>query len=91
MQISRSARDEFSPKNVNGTPLVKLIFGCGSNDTKTARNNARIAEEHGADGLLAVTPYYNKCTQNGLYYHSERSPKPCVFPLSYIPCRRARA
>ena len=81
MQISRSARDEFSPKNVDGTPLVKLIFGCGSNDTKTARNNARIAEEHGADGLLAVTPYYNKCTQNGLYYHFRAIAEAVRIPL----------
>ena len=48
---------------------VKLIFGCGSNCTATAVKNARIAEELGADGLLAVTPYYNKCTQEGLYLY----------------------
>lgn len=48
---------------------VKLIFGCGSNCTATAVKNARLAKELGADGLLAVTPYYNKCTQDGLYLY----------------------
>lgn len=48
---------------------VKLIFGCGSNCTATAVKNARVAKELGADGLLAVTPYYNKCTQEGLYLY----------------------
>ncbi len=49
---------------------AKVIFGCGSNNTADAVMTAKKAEEYGADGLLAVTPYYNKCTQNGLvaYY-----------------------
>ncbi|MDD6995536.1 MAG: 4-hydroxy-tetrahydrodipicolinate synthase [Candidatus Borkfalkiaceae bacterium] len=59
--------EEF-PRNAQKR-RVKLIFGCGSNCTATAVKNARLAEELGADGLLAVTPYYNKCTQNGLYLY----------------------
>lgn len=49
---------------------AKVIFGCGSNNTADAVMTAQKAESYGADGLLAVTPYYNKCTQNGLvaYY-----------------------
>lgn len=49
-----------------------LIFGCGSNDTRRAVALAKDAQDLGADGVLAVTPYYNKCTQNGLvkYYKS---------------------
>ncbi len=49
---------------------AKVIFGCGSNNTADAVMTAKKAERYGADGLLAVTPYYNKCTQNGLvaYY-----------------------
>ncbi len=49
---------------------TKVIFGCGSNNTADAVMTAKQAEKYGADGLLAVTPYYNKCTQNGLiaYY-----------------------
>lgn len=49
---------------------IKLIFGTGGNNTEKAVAMTRLAESLGADGILAVTPYYNKCTQNGLveYY-----------------------
>ncbi len=59
---------EFAVKAVAGR--TKIIFGCGSNNTEKAVRMAKKAERMGADGLLAVTPYYNKCTQNGLiaYY-----------------------
>ncbi len=59
---------DFAVKKVNGR--AKVIFGCGSNNTADAVMTAKAAEKFGADGLLAVTPYYNKCTQNGLvaYY-----------------------
>ncbi|MBQ7924270.1 MAG: 4-hydroxy-tetrahydrodipicolinate synthase [Clostridia bacterium] len=59
---------EYAVKKVNGR--AKVIFGCGSNNTADAVMTAKKAESFGADGLLAVTPYYNKCTQNGLvaYY-----------------------
>lgn len=51
---------------------VKLIFGTGGNNTEKAVRMTKLAEEIGADGILAVTPYYNKCTQNGLiaYYRA---------------------
>ncbi len=50
---------------------VKLIFGTGANDTQKAVAMTRLATELGADGILAVTPYYNKCTQNGLVAYYE--------------------
>ncbi len=59
---------DYAVKKVAGR--AKVIFGCGSNNTADAVMTAKKAERYGADGLLAVTPYYNKCTQNGLveYY-----------------------
>ena len=59
---------DYAVKKVNKRATV--IFGCGSNNTADAIMTAQKAESYGADGLLAVTPYYNKCTQNGLvaYY-----------------------
>lgn len=48
---------------------VPVIAGSGSNSTAEAIHISKAAEEVGADGLLCVTPYYNKCTQNGLYQY----------------------
>ncbi|MDE7395698.1 MAG: 4-hydroxy-tetrahydrodipicolinate synthase [Clostridiales bacterium] len=48
---------------------VPVFAGCGSNDTAETVAFAKKCEACGADGLLAVTPYYNKCTQNGAVRH----------------------
>lgn len=48
-----------------------LIAGTGGNDTKRAAETARSAAALGADALLCVTPYYNRCTQTGLLSHYE--------------------
>lgn len=48
---------------------VPVIAGTGSNCTETAVYLSQEAEKYGADGLLLVSPYYNKATQNGLYTH----------------------
>lgn len=58
---------EFAKARINGR--AKIIIGTGSNDTKTAIQRSIDAKKMGADGLLVVTPYYNKCTQKGLVAH----------------------
>ena len=48
---------------------IPVVAGTGSNCTETAIYLSKEAESYGVDGLLIVSPYYNKATQNGLYTH----------------------
>ena len=48
---------------------IPIIAGTGSNSTDEAISLTKHAEKAGADGVLVVTPYYNKPTQEGLYHH----------------------
>ena len=61
---------------------IPVIAGTGSNCTATAIDLSQRAEKAGADGLLLVTPYYNKATQKGLYTHykaiAEAVSIPCI-------------
>ena len=61
---------KYSVEKIAGR--AKIIFGTGSNCTANAVAASKRAEELGADGLLCVTPYYNKCTQKGIiaYYQA---------------------
>ncbi len=63
-EIAKFAYDKIAGR-------VKFILGSGSNCTKHAIEKSQLAQKIGADGLLVVTPYYNKCTQKGLvkYYN----------------------
>ena len=51
---------------------IPVIAGTGSNSTSEAIELSKFAENAGADGLLIVTPYYNKPTQEGLYQHYKK-------------------
>ncbi len=57
----------FAIEHVNGR--IPVIVGIGSNDTQYAIELSRFAQSAGADGLLLVTPYYNKCSQKGIVRH----------------------
>ncbi len=60
---------------------VPVIAGAGSNSTEEATDLARHAKAAGADGVLVVTPYYNKPTQEGLYLHFETIADAVDIPL----------
>jgi 4-hydroxy-tetrahydrodipicolinate synthase len=71
---------ELVVEEANGK--VPVLAGAGGYDTREVIELARDMERVGADGLLSVTPYYNKPTQEGLYQHfkaiSEGTPLPIV-------------
>lgn len=67
---NQAEHDELVRLAVNHTAgRMKVIAGIGSNDTLHALHNAQNAKAVGADGVLMVTPYYNKSTQKGLVEH----------------------
>ncbi len=78
---------ELAVREVNGR--VPVIAGAGSNNTQRALTMIRQAEHAGADGLLLVTPYYNKTTQAGLIAHftylADRTDLPII--LYEVPSR----
>ena len=70
----------FAIERVNGR--VPVVAGTGTNNTEHVLEFTRNACADGADGVLVVTPYYNKATQNGLYAHfsavADTSTKPVI-------------
>ena len=66
-EAEHSEAIRFTIERVNHR--IPVIAGTGSNCTRTAVELSKEAEKDGADGLLLVTPYYNKATQNGLIAH----------------------
>ncbi len=60
---------------------IPVIAGTGSNSTEEAISLTKHAEKAGADGVLVVTPYYNKPTQEGLYQHYKAINDNCGVPI----------
>lgn len=60
---------------------IKVLAGAGSNSTAEAIDLARHAQDVGADGLLMVSPYYNKPTQEGLFRHFEAIAREIKIPI----------
>ncbi len=60
---------------------IPIIAGTGSNNTSQVIQNSKKAEALGVDGLLIVTPYYNKCTQTGLVEHYTTIAKNTSLPI----------
>lgn len=77
----------FTCQKVKGR--IPVIAGTGSNSTKEAVYLSREAQKAGADGLLLVTPYYNKATQGGLVTHFKKIAESVSIPvlLYHIPGR----
>ena len=74
-----SAVIRYAIKKVN--KRIPVIAGTGSNCTATAIKLSKEAEKDGADGLLLVTPYYNKATQKGLIAHYTAIAKAVSLPI----------
>ena len=70
---------KFAINHINGR--VPVIVGAGSNSTKQAIDKCIRYEQLGADALLVVTPYYNKCTQSGLISHYTQIAKATSLPI----------
>ena len=60
---------------------IPVVAGTGSNCTETAVYLSKEAEKYGVDGLLLVSPYYNKATQNGLYTHFKTIAESVKLPI----------
>ena len=60
---------------------IPVIAGTGSNNTLSAIEMTKFAESVGADGVLVVTPYYNKTTQDGLIRHYEKIAQNTNLPI----------
>lgn len=69
----------FTVKQVNGRASV--VAGAGSNCTNKSIEQVKLAEKCGVDGVMLVTPYYNKPNQKGLYAHFSTVAKQTELPI----------
>ena len=77
--VEKKSVIDFSVKVANGR--VPIIAGTGGNNTADAVAMSKHAESVGADGLLLVTPYYNKTTQKGLIAHFSKIAESVNIPI----------
>jgi 4-hydroxy-tetrahydrodipicolinate synthase len=70
---------EFTVKTVN--KRVPVVAGAGSNSTSETLELSQFAKKAGADGVLLITPYYNKPTQEGLYQHFKKVSESIDIPI----------
>lgn len=70
---------EIVVEEANGK--VPVLAGAGGNDTKEVMHTAQEWEKVGVDGLLSVTPYYNKPTPDGLYQHYQAMAESTALPI----------
>ena len=68
---------------------VPVILGTGTNDTARTLEYTKMAEDIGADGVLLVSPYYNRGTEEGIYRHFAKIAEECKIPqiLYNVPSR----
>lgn len=90
--LSKKEREEivrFAIEKVN--KRIPVIIGTGGNCTETSIEYTIQAEELGADGVLVVTPYYNKCTNKGMIEHFTKIANSTKLPviLYNVPGRTA--
>jgi 4-hydroxy-tetrahydrodipicolinate synthase len=84
LELTRRARAQAAGR-------LQLIVGCGTNSTTTTVERVRLYSGEGVDGLLLVTPAYNKPPQEGLYRHYEAAAQASGVPiiLYNVPSRTA--
>ena len=70
---------------------AKIVIGAGSNNTQTTLKNIELASRYNPNGLLIVTPYYNKCTPEGMVSHFTAAADATDLPmiLYNVPSRTA--
>lgn len=66
---------------VDQAKKAKVLAGAGSNSTAEAITLSRHAEDLGADGILSISPYYNKPTQEGIYLHYKAIAESVEIPI----------
>ncbi|MBN3490447.1 4-hydroxy-tetrahydrodipicolinate synthase [Acholeplasma equirhinis] len=75
----KKALIEFAVSYVN--KRIPLVVGTGTNDTKASISFSKLTQKLGADGLLVVTPYYNKPSQKGLVAHFKKIAQSVSIPV----------